>query len=133
GSAALKKVATLYGKFKFFELDQAQNMSIGRLCIATKCKKFIDEDVIVEINGESFDVHVRELSNWSVKFEEDNESEDGLSDNYQVDPMSHSYDLNGQEEEHKHEQEGVKDQVSVNEPVNEHEDVAVNKDPIALF
>nr|GEV09503.1 putative RNA-directed DNA polymerase, eukaryota, reverse transcriptase zinc-binding domain protein [Tanacetum cinerariifolium] len=54
-----------------------------KLCIATKCKKFIDEDVIVEFNGESFDVH-----------------------------------------EDEHEQKGVKDQESVNEPVNEHEDVA---------
>ncbi|GJW77389.1 hypothetical protein Tco_0139071 [Tanacetum coccineum] len=55
-------------------------MSIGRLCIATKQKQLIDEEVFVLINGDNFIVHVRELSNRSVKIEDDLESEDGISE-----------------------------------------------------
>nr|GEU66953.1 RNA-directed DNA polymerase, eukaryota [Tanacetum cinerariifolium] len=73
GSAALKKVANLFGRFMFFEYNHAQNISIGRVCIATKYKKFIDEEVSVQINGEPFTVYVHELSNWSTKIEEENE------------------------------------------------------------
>ncbi|GJY16968.1 RNA-directed DNA polymerase, eukaryota, reverse transcriptase zinc-binding domain protein, partial [Tanacetum coccineum] len=84
GSAALKRVASSFGKFMFFELDHSDNMSIGRLCIATKHKQLIDEEVPVLINGENFIVHVRELSNWSMKIEDDLDSNDGISDNEQV-------------------------------------------------
>ncbi|GJS45072.1 RNA-directed DNA polymerase, eukaryota, reverse transcriptase zinc-binding domain protein [Tanacetum coccineum] len=84
GSAALKRVASSFGKFMFFELDHSDNMSIGRLCIATKHKQLIDEEVPVLINGENFIVHVHELSNWSVKIEDELESEDRISDNEQA-------------------------------------------------
>nr|GEV29851.1 hypothetical protein [Tanacetum cinerariifolium] len=81
----------------FFELDHYDNMSIGRLCIATKHKQLIDEEVSVLINGENFIVHVRKLSKWIVKIEDDLESKDRISDNEQV--KSHS----GYEASTKHE------------------------------
>ncbi|GKD25255.1 hypothetical protein Tco_1231469, partial [Tanacetum coccineum] len=65
---------------------------IGRLCIATKHKQLTDEEVPVLINGENFIVHVRELSNWSVKIEDELESEDRISDNEQAE----SHSVNGQ-------------------------------------
>ncbi|PWA45219.1 hypothetical protein CTI12_AA519540 [Artemisia annua] len=116
GSAALKKVANVFGKFMFFEYDHAQNMSIGRVCIATKYKKFIDEEISVEINGELFAVYVRELSNWSIKIEEENESDCGLSDNDQVENRSHSDEPCRQEKEC--------DNVSI----SDHEDDMIIKD-----
>ncbi|GKA54895.1 hypothetical protein Tco_0753844 [Tanacetum coccineum] len=63
-------------------------MSLGRLCIATKPKRVIDEEVFVVFNGDKFVIHVRELSNWSGKIEDDIDSEDGICENEQVE--SHS-------------------------------------------
>nr|GEU80764.1 hypothetical protein [Tanacetum cinerariifolium] len=97
GSAALKRVASSFGKFMFFKLDHSDNMSIRSLCIDTKHKQLIDEEVSVLINGENFIVHVYEVSNWSVKIEDYLESKDGMSDNEQV--QSHS----GYEASTKHE------------------------------
>nr|GFB50415.1 hypothetical protein [Tanacetum cinerariifolium] len=38
----------------------------GRMCIATKSHKHISEKVLVEVHGEHFEVHVHEISTWSV-------------------------------------------------------------------
>ncbi|GJY27505.1 hypothetical protein Tco_0403272 [Tanacetum coccineum] len=60
----------------------------GSLILNTFINQLIDEEVSVLINGENFIVHVRELSNWSVKIEDDLDSNDGIRDNEQVE--SHS-------------------------------------------
>ncbi|PWA99288.1 RNA-directed DNA polymerase, eukaryota, Reverse transcriptase zinc-binding domain protein [Artemisia annua] len=61
-----------------------------RLCITTKQKSYINEEVNVMINGETFEVHVRELSNWSVKIVDDIESgsEDERSEEENLDTNS---------------------------------------------
>ncbi|GJT13083.1 hypothetical protein Tco_0860125 [Tanacetum coccineum] len=43
GSNAFKKVASSVGKFMFFEKDETGAMSLGRVSIATKHKKFISK------------------------------------------------------------------------------------------
>nr|GEU84038.1 hypothetical protein [Tanacetum cinerariifolium] len=66
GSNAFKKVASLFGKFVFFEAEDSIAMSAGRMCIATKSHKHIFEKVLVEVHQEYFEVHVHEISTWSV-------------------------------------------------------------------
>ncbi|GJV11473.1 hypothetical protein Tco_1353014, partial [Tanacetum coccineum] len=53
-------------------------------------KRVIDEEVSVVINGDKFVVHVHELSNWSVKIEDDLDSKDETSENKQAEPHSDS-------------------------------------------
>ncbi|GJS17265.1 hypothetical protein Tco_0411737 [Tanacetum coccineum] len=100
GSAALKKVASLVGKFMFFEVDQAQNMSIGRMCIATKHMQHIDEQVTVVINVEHFDIHISELATWNIRIEDDHETEteNRRRVNEERQNMDDSVDLNVHEE-----------------------------------
>nr|GEY35947.1 RNA-directed DNA polymerase, eukaryota [Tanacetum cinerariifolium] len=99
-SAVLKKVARLVRTFMFFEVDQAQNMSIGRMCIATKHMRHIDEQVTVVINGEHFDVHISELATWNIKIEDDHETENenGMRDNEERQNTDDFMDLNVHEE-----------------------------------
>ncbi|GJS68694.1 RNA-directed DNA polymerase, eukaryota [Tanacetum coccineum] len=66
GSNAFKKVASLFGKFVFFEAEDSIAMSAGRMSIATKSHKHVSEKVLVEVHGEHFEVHVQEISTWSV-------------------------------------------------------------------
>ncbi|GKC67698.1 hypothetical protein Tco_1100296 [Tanacetum coccineum] len=65
-SNAFKKVASLFGKFMFFEDEDSIAMSAGRMCIATKSHKHISEKVLIEMHGEHFEVYVQEISTWSV-------------------------------------------------------------------
>ncbi|PWA72133.1 RNA-directed DNA polymerase, eukaryota [Artemisia annua] len=46
GSAAYKKVASIVGKFMFFEDDSSTSMSTGRVCISTKKQKFISDEMM---------------------------------------------------------------------------------------
>nr|GFA15948.1 hypothetical protein [Tanacetum cinerariifolium] len=66
GLNALKKVASFFGKFVFFEAEDSIAISAGRICIATKSQKHIYEKVLVEVHGEHFKVDVQEISTWSV-------------------------------------------------------------------
>ncbi|GKD64166.1 RNA-directed DNA polymerase, eukaryota, reverse transcriptase zinc-binding domain protein, partial [Tanacetum coccineum] len=66
GSNAIKKVTSLFGKFKFFDSDSENTMSLGRACISTKRQSTISESVSVIIHGKSFDVHVHEIGAWST-------------------------------------------------------------------
>ncbi|GJU85983.1 RNA-directed DNA polymerase, eukaryota, reverse transcriptase zinc-binding domain protein [Tanacetum coccineum] len=61
GSNAYKKVASLFGKFKFFEDEESTAMSLGRVCISTRSHKQVSETIKVEVNGEIFDVNVHEI------------------------------------------------------------------------
>ncbi|GJT50249.1 RNA-directed DNA polymerase, eukaryota, reverse transcriptase zinc-binding domain protein, partial [Tanacetum coccineum] len=49
GSSAFKKVANLFGKFKFFDTKAKDCMSMGRVCIATKIQSLIHEKVEINI------------------------------------------------------------------------------------
>ncbi|PWA52820.1 RNA-directed DNA polymerase, eukaryota [Artemisia annua] len=71
GSNAFKKVASLFGKFMFFEVDQSAAMSQGRICILTNRHHFLSEMVNIEVNDEIFDVHVHELGSWSINIIDD--------------------------------------------------------------
>nr|GEX04653.1 RNA-directed DNA polymerase, eukaryota, reverse transcriptase zinc-binding domain protein [Tanacetum cinerariifolium] len=93
-------------------------MSIGRLCIATKQKRVIDEEVSVVINGDEFVVHVRELSNWSVKIEDDFNLEDETSKNEQAEPHSDSSEDSIKQEMKNPNIMDETDDISDNEKVN---------------
>ncbi|GJW11417.1 RNA-directed DNA polymerase, eukaryota, reverse transcriptase zinc-binding domain protein [Tanacetum coccineum] len=66
GSNAYKKVASLFGKFKFFEDEESTVMSLGRVCISTRSQKQVSETIKVEVNGEIFDVNVHEIGTWNI-------------------------------------------------------------------
>nr|GEV03788.1 RNA-directed DNA polymerase, eukaryota [Tanacetum cinerariifolium] len=61
GSAAFKKVASMFGKFMFFETEQSVAICMGRVCVATKSHQLVSEKFRVEIRGEMFDFHVQEI------------------------------------------------------------------------
>ncbi|GJS26789.1 RNA-directed DNA polymerase, eukaryota, reverse transcriptase zinc-binding domain protein [Tanacetum coccineum] len=88
GSNAFKKVASVFGKFMFFESDQNTAMSTGIICIATRHKKFLSEEIQVVINGESFMVHVQELGTWSIDILDDSKFVN--SDSEHIDDDHHS-------------------------------------------
>ncbi|PWA62359.1 RNA-directed DNA polymerase, eukaryota [Artemisia annua] len=71
GSNAFKRVASLFGKFMFFEVDQSAEMSQGKICILTNRHHFLSEMVNIEVNDEIFDVHVHELGSWSINIVDD--------------------------------------------------------------
>ncbi|GKF67677.1 hypothetical protein Tco_0197356, partial [Tanacetum coccineum] len=66
GSNAFKKVASLFGKFLFFEVEQSTSMGMGRICISTKLQQIMSEKVKVEIYGEIFETLVHEIGTWSI-------------------------------------------------------------------
>ncbi|GKE30110.1 hypothetical protein Tco_1445494 [Tanacetum coccineum] len=61
GSNAFKKVANLFGRFNFFEVDVEDSMCMGRVYVTTKAHSLISEKVIVTIRGVNFNVHVKEI------------------------------------------------------------------------
>ncbi|GJX36378.1 putative RNA-directed DNA polymerase, eukaryota, reverse transcriptase zinc-binding domain protein [Tanacetum coccineum] len=67
GSNAYKKVASLFGKFKFFEDEESTAMLLGRVCISTRSYKQVSETIKVEVNGEIFDVYVHEIEDEICK------------------------------------------------------------------
>ncbi|PWA62327.1 hypothetical protein CTI12_AA364010 [Artemisia annua] len=71
GSNAFKKVASVFGKFMFFEVEQSTAMSTGRVCISTKSPNFLSEKVRIHIHGETFEVQVRELGTWNINIVDD--------------------------------------------------------------
>ncbi|GJT89350.1 RNA-directed DNA polymerase, eukaryota, reverse transcriptase zinc-binding domain protein [Tanacetum coccineum] len=90
GSNAYKKVASVFGKFQFFDSDVDDNMSLGRVCIATKIPSFIAESVKAIIHGRIFDVNVKEVSTWNTNIENDLECND--SEGIQEDD-DHSFNI----------------------------------------
>ncbi|GJW93960.1 RNA-directed DNA polymerase, eukaryota, nucleotide-binding alpha-beta plait domain protein [Tanacetum coccineum] len=70
GSNTFKKVASSVGKFMFFEKDEIGAMSLGRVCVATRHKKFISETTKVIIHGEEYDVYIHELGTWNIDIED---------------------------------------------------------------
>nr|GEU51236.1 RNA-directed DNA polymerase, eukaryota [Tanacetum cinerariifolium] len=80
GSPTFKEFASLFSKLMFFELGKLQSMSIGRICILTKRKKFIYESVKVMIHGVSYEVHIQELSTWRAKIHDDESFTDSDSE-----------------------------------------------------
>lgn len=93
GSSALKKVASLFGKFIFFENDQGTTIGTGRVCIATTQKKFISEEVTVSVNGVDFNVNVHELATWSINIDKVQDSDDETSEKEDGTPNSDFGDL----------------------------------------
>ncbi|GJX47736.1 RNA-directed DNA polymerase, eukaryota, reverse transcriptase zinc-binding domain protein [Tanacetum coccineum] len=88
GSTAFKKVASVFGKFLFFENEQSTSICTGKVCIATKCQQIVSEKVQVEINNENFVAHVQEIGTWSINIindsivsqSSDDESEEARND-----------------------------------------------------
>ncbi|GJZ58752.1 RNA-directed DNA polymerase, eukaryota, reverse transcriptase zinc-binding domain protein [Tanacetum coccineum] len=76
GSNALKKVTSMFGKFKFFDTEAEDIMSMGRVCIATSMQSCISETVSVIVHGKTFDVHVKEVGTWSTRFINESDSSD---------------------------------------------------------
>ncbi|GJV14679.1 RNA-directed DNA polymerase, eukaryota [Tanacetum coccineum] len=71
GSNTFKKVACLFGKFMFFEVNQSTSMSTARVCISTKSHQPVSEKVKVNVHGNTFDVLVHEIGTWSINIEEE--------------------------------------------------------------
>ncbi|GJZ14930.1 hypothetical protein Tco_0550607 [Tanacetum coccineum] len=88
GSADYKKVAGLFGKFRFFEVDHESTVGSGKLCISTKQSTKISETVHVIIDGETFAVYVQELASWNVKLDDDTEQEDSINAHVASDGLS---------------------------------------------
>nr|GEZ79989.1 RNA-directed DNA polymerase, eukaryota [Tanacetum cinerariifolium] len=65
GLNSYKKIASLFGKFKFFEYEET-SISLGRVCISTKSIKQISVTIKVEVNGELFDDNVLEIGTWNT-------------------------------------------------------------------
>ncbi|GKD87064.1 RNA-directed DNA polymerase, eukaryota, reverse transcriptase zinc-binding domain protein, partial [Tanacetum coccineum] len=126
GSSAMKKIANLFGKFMFFEMDQDNNIGIGRICIATKKKTRISKLTKVNVNGETYDVSAHELGTWTIKIDNDDVSESETSDNEEEDKYSVSNDSFGDENIDKGDDKGD----SGNEHVSETplHDTHVNRD-----
>ncbi|GKF45411.1 hypothetical protein Tco_0131963, partial [Tanacetum coccineum] len=61
-------------------IDQGSSMGIGRVCIATKQKDIVYENVMVTVNGENHMVRVQEIATWSIQIADDTVSEDATSD-----------------------------------------------------
>nr|GEX23007.1 ribonuclease H-like domain-containing protein [Tanacetum cinerariifolium] len=66
GSNAHKRVASMVGKFMFFEAEESTAMSEGRVCIAKRSQKLISEKIHIEVRGESFEVQVQEIGSCSI-------------------------------------------------------------------
>nr|GEZ53953.1 RNA-directed DNA polymerase, eukaryota, nucleotide-binding alpha-beta plait domain protein [Tanacetum cinerariifolium] len=103
GSNAFKKVACLFGKFMFFEVDESTAMSSRRVCISTKSHNMISETINVEIHGESFVVSIHELGTWSTSIldnsldsssYEDNNDNEKVKENSDVDLKDLNDNLN---------------------------------------
>ncbi|GJY42097.1 hypothetical protein Tco_0429367 [Tanacetum coccineum] len=71
GSNAFKKMASVFGKFMFFEDEQSSTMSMGKVCISTNSQTFLFEKVHIDIHGEIFKVQVQELGTWSINIIDD--------------------------------------------------------------
>ncbi|GJZ76721.1 hypothetical protein Tco_0641393 [Tanacetum coccineum] len=54
GSNSYKKIASLFGKFKFFE-DEETSMSLGKVCISTKSIQRISDTIKVEMEANHLD------------------------------------------------------------------------------
>ncbi|GJZ75926.1 hypothetical protein Tco_0640391 [Tanacetum coccineum] len=70
GSNAFKKIACMFGKFMFFEVEQSSAICTGRVCVATKSHQFVSEKVeavIHDVNSED------DLDNISHDLNEENE------------------------------------------------------------
>ncbi|GJT40556.1 hypothetical protein Tco_0940421 [Tanacetum coccineum] len=80
GSNAFKKVANLFGRFNFFEVDVEDSMCMGKVCVTTKAHSLISERVIVTIRGVNFNVHVKEIGTWSTQISNDLASNDSDDD-----------------------------------------------------
>ncbi|GJT27996.1 hypothetical protein Tco_0908271 [Tanacetum coccineum] len=61
GLNAFKKVASLFGKFRFSKDEESTAMSSRRVCISTRSYKQVSIKIIVEVNGKMIDVQVHEI------------------------------------------------------------------------
>nr|GEX94549.1 hypothetical protein [Tanacetum cinerariifolium] len=102
GSNAFKKVTSMFGKFMLFEANQTSPMCSGRVCISTKIHKFISERIDVEIHEELFEVHVQELSTWSINISDDSLEVASSEEESEVKKFADSLDKNVADDAHSY-------------------------------
>ncbi|XP_071740115.1 uncharacterized protein [Rutidosis leptorrhynchoides] len=69
GTNASKKLASLFGRFLFFESNSKLPLSSSRVCIATYDKKPILSNVTIGIKGISVEVYAHEVGTWMFDIE----------------------------------------------------------------
>ncbi|GJT29757.1 RNA-directed DNA polymerase, eukaryota, reverse transcriptase zinc-binding domain protein [Tanacetum coccineum] len=94
GSNAFKKVACLFGKFMFFEVEESIAMSSGRVCVSTKSQHLVSENVQVEIHGETFDIQVYEIGTWSINIVDESLDSSAFDDENKPEYSVHNADIN---------------------------------------
>ncbi|GKA96186.1 hypothetical protein Tco_0818281 [Tanacetum coccineum] len=94
GSNAFKKVASLFGKFLFFEVEQTAAMCTGRVCISTKSFQPVSENVNVEIHGEIFETQVHEIGTWNINIVDHSFDTSSNEVENDIDKVADTFDAN---------------------------------------
>ncbi|PWA67006.1 hypothetical protein CTI12_AA322610 [Artemisia annua] len=119
GSNAFKKVACLFGKFMFFEVEQSTSMSTGRVCISTKSHQPVSEKVKVEVHGEIFEILVHEIGTWSISIEDEALDSSSTEDENDIEKVADTFEENS-----------VDDLDEITKNLNkEKEDIETNEEP----
>ncbi|KAK9063756.1 hypothetical protein SSX86_017628 [Deinandra increscens subsp. villosa] len=89
--AVLKRIGHLWGEFMFFGDDEDEPLASGKVCIITKIKSPINEPVLVDIEGHSFEVWAKEFANWAPTMQSVIDSSDSEMDDDEAYDEANSY------------------------------------------
>ncbi|KAI3783569.1 hypothetical protein L1987_42653 [Smallanthus sonchifolius] len=62
------EVTSIPNLYRICAKEGFEEVEIRRACILTRQKSFLMEDIKVEVEGQVFDVHVKEFSSWTTSF-----------------------------------------------------------------
>ncbi|GJV12046.1 RNA-directed DNA polymerase, eukaryota, reverse transcriptase zinc-binding domain protein [Tanacetum coccineum] len=125
GSNAFKKVASSVGRFMFFENDNSEAMSLGRVCVATRQKSFISEGVQVTVHGVDYDVQVKELGSWSINIK-DSVSQDSESESQEGDEIDKGEGSESEGDIDEYQEENKQSNKEEEKETMEHQDESIH-------